>query len=61
MACAETSCGHDDQEVQQIREFSHLMEQVTGHTFQQLAALTRVSQKRFKQITVCDLDHIVLL
>src|ERR1700719_4243452 len=49
MACAKTSCGHDDQEVQQIREFSHLMEHVTDRTFQQLAALTgyheRVSSK----------------
>jgi hypothetical protein len=59
MACAETSCAHDGQKVQQFWKFSQLMGPLIGQSFQHLSGLTQVSRKGFKGITVCDLSHTV--
>jgi hypothetical protein len=60
MACAETSCGHDGQKVQQFKKLSQLMGPLIGQEFQRSSPLTQVSRKDFKRITICDLGHIVL-
>jgi hypothetical protein len=57
MACAESSCGHDGQEVQQFCEFSQFMGHLIGQAFKQSSTLTRVSRNCLRTITICDLGH----
>ena len=57
MTCAETSCGHDGQKVQQFWKVSQFMEHLTGQQLHQPSGSPRVSQKDLNRITVCDLCH----